>query len=105
MPERSRISPMKVKKGMASSVSFIMMPPKMRSGRAWKKVGWNRPSSMPMKPKTMPLAASAKATGKPSRRKKTSEPKMIGAMLAIRNSVTCGLLASIGQPLPRDFAA
>jgi hypothetical protein len=46
---------------MASSVSFIMMPPKMRSGRAWKKVGWNRPSSMPMKPKTMPLAASLAA--------------------------------------------
>ena len=33
MPLRSRISPMSVKNGMASSVSFCMMP-KMRSGRA-----------------------------------------------------------------------
>ena len=33
MPERSRMRPMKVKKGMASNVSLAMMP-KMRSGRA-----------------------------------------------------------------------
>jgi len=53
---------MKVKKGMASSVSLDMMP-KMRSGRAWKICGWSRPSSMPSRPKAMPLAARAKATG------------------------------------------
>ena len=62
MPERSSTSPMKVKKGMASSVSLAMMP-NMRSGRAWNSAGWSRPSSMPSRPKTMPLAASAKATG------------------------------------------
>ena len=33
MPLRSRISPMKVKNGIASSVSFDMIP-KMRSGSA-----------------------------------------------------------------------
>jgi TRAP-type mannitol/chloroaromatic compound transport system permease large subunit len=33
MPERSRMMPMKVKNGIASSVSFCMMP-KMRSGKA-----------------------------------------------------------------------
>jgi hypothetical protein len=53
---------MKVKKGMASSVSLAMMP-KMRSGSAWNSAGCSRPSSMPIRPKTMPLAASAKATG------------------------------------------
>jgi hypothetical protein len=42
---------------------------------------------MPIRPKKMPLAASAKATGKPTRRKSTIEAKMIGAMLAITNSV------------------
>ncbi len=62
MPERSRTSPMKVKKGMASKVSLAMMP-KMRSGKAWKMAGWRRPSSMPRRPKTMPLAAREKATG------------------------------------------
>ena len=33
MPDRSRMMPMKVKKGMASRVSFCMMP-NTRSGRA-----------------------------------------------------------------------
>ncbi len=78
---------MKVKNGIASSVSLFMTPPKIRSGSAWKNVGWKSPSSMPMKPKMMPLAASEKATGKPSSRKTISDAKMIGAMLAIRNAV------------------
>ena len=38
MPLRSRMIPMKVKKGTASSVSFCMMP-NIRSGRAWNSVG------------------------------------------------------------------
>ena len=38
MPERSRIKPMNVKNGMASSVSFCMMP-NMRSGRLCKNAG------------------------------------------------------------------
>ena len=88
---------MKVKKGIASSVSLFMMPPKIRSGSAWKNDGWNSPSSMPIKPKTMPLAASAKATGKPSSRKKTSAANMIGAMLAIRNAVMSALPAGRGR--------
>ncbi|ODN68739.1 hypothetical protein A6302_03971 [Methylobrevis pamukkalensis] len=62
MPLRSRISPMKVKKGMASSVSLAITP-KMRSGIAPNRLGESRPSSMPIRPKTKPLAASAKATG------------------------------------------
>ena len=53
---------MKVKNGMASSVSFDMMP-KTRSGRACRKLGVNRPSSMPMKPKISPHAESVNATG------------------------------------------
>ena len=39
MPLLSRISPMKVKNGTASSVSFAMMP-KMRSGSAGGLVRW-----------------------------------------------------------------
>ncbi len=62
MPLRSRISPMKVKKGIASSVSLDITP-HSRSGSAWNSDGCSNPSSMPMRPKTMPLAASAKATG------------------------------------------
>jgi len=62
MPLLSRIKPMKVKKGTARSVSFDITP-QMRSGSAWKSEGSRRPSSMPTSPNTMPLAASAKATG------------------------------------------
>ena len=61
MPDRSRIRPMKVKNGIASSVSFCMMP-NMRSGRLCKKAGWIMPSSMPTKPKNRPQAASEKVT-------------------------------------------
>ena len=52
---------MKVKNGIASSVSFCMMP-NMRSGRLCKKAGWIMPSSMPTKPKNRPQAASEKVT-------------------------------------------
>jgi hypothetical protein len=77
---------MKVKNGTASSVSLDMTL-KMRSGSAWNSCGPSSPSSMPISPNTTPLAARAKATGKPTSRKTTIETKMIGAMLAIRNSV------------------
>jgi hypothetical protein len=86
MPDLSRIRPMKVKNGIASRVSLLMMP-KMRSGSAWNNCGPSSPSSMPIRAKKMPLAARAKATGKPTSRKMTIETKMIGAMLLIRNSV------------------
>ncbi len=42
---------------------------------------------MPMKANSSPLAASAKAIGKPDSRNTTSEANMIGAMFAIRNCV------------------
>ena len=77
---------MKVKKGTASRVSLAITL-KMRSGMAWKICGPMSPSSMPSRPKTTPLAARAKATGKPTSRKKIIEIKMIGAMLAMMNSV------------------
>ena len=52
---------MKVKNGIASSVSFCMIP-KMRSGRLCSNAGWITPSSMPTKPKKRPQAASENAT-------------------------------------------
>ena len=64
MPDRSRMMPMKVKKGMASKVSFCMMP-KMRKGSAWNMAAGKMPASMPTKPKARPTAARPKATGKP----------------------------------------
>ena len=62
MPLRSRMSPMKVKNGTASSVSFDMIA-QMRCGSAWKSVGCSNPSSIPPSPKKMPMAAREKATG------------------------------------------
>ncbi len=53
---------MNVKNGTASSVSFDITP-QIRSGSAPNSAGDKRPSSIPIKPNTMPLAASAKATG------------------------------------------
>ena len=52
---------MKVKNGIASSVSFCMIP-KMRSGSACSSVCGNRPISTPSQPKNRPQAASEKAT-------------------------------------------
>ena len=62
MPLRSRISPMKVKNGTASSVSLDITA-QTRCGSAWNSEGCSNPSSMPMSPNRMPLAASEKATG------------------------------------------
>ena len=54
---------MKVKNGIASSVSFDMMP-QTRSGSGLQEVRIeNRPSSMPMSAKVRPTKASANATG------------------------------------------
>ena len=61
MPERSRIKPIKVKNGIASKVSFCMMP-NMRRGRLCKKAGWIMPSSIATNPKNRPQAASEKVT-------------------------------------------
>jgi len=44
--ERSRMMPMNVKNGMASSVSFCMMP-STRRGRAWNMLLPKSPASMP----------------------------------------------------------
>ena len=52
---------MKVKNGIASSVSFCMMP-KMRNGRACINDAGSSPNSMPMKPKNRPQAPSENAT-------------------------------------------
>ena len=53
---------MKVKNGIASSVSLRMMP-NTRSGRACSNCGCSRPRSIAMMPNNSPLAASEKATG------------------------------------------
>src|SRR2546422_10908420 len=86
MPLLSRMSPMKVKNGTASSVSFDMMP-KIRSGSAPNSAGVSNPSSMPRKPNDKPIAASANETGYPNKRNTTSAANMSGAMLAMRNCV------------------
>ena len=44
---RSRMMPMSVKKGIASRVSFCMIPT-TRSGTAWKRPEGKSPISMPM---------------------------------------------------------
>ena len=53
---------MNVKNGIASSVSFDITP-HSRSGMAPNSEGCSSPSSIPISPNTMPLAASANATG------------------------------------------
>ncbi len=97
---------MKVKNGIASSVSFSMMP-NSRLGSACSSSGGSRPSSMPMKANSRPLAASAKAIGKPDSRKTTREPNMIGAMLSIRNCVIAVLAYGVagGPERPPSVSA
>ena len=87
MPDRSRIIPMNVKKGMASSVSFCMMP-KMRSGSAWNMAEGKMPASIPMKPKARPVAARPKATGKPVISRANS-PKNIRGTNCCARKVVC----------------
>ena len=62
MPLRSSTSPMKVKKGIASSVGLETMP-YTRSGSACNKLKSKNPDWMPMMANNNPLAASANATG------------------------------------------
>ena len=63
MPDRSSTRPMNVKNGIASSVSFCMIP-KMRSGSACIRFSMpGTPISTPTKPKNRPQAASENATG------------------------------------------
>ena len=61
-PQRSKIAPMKVKNGIASSSSFDMMP-KTRSGIACNNATPKKPCSMAITAKTSPTADSEKATG------------------------------------------
>ena len=81
-----RMMPMKVKNGMASKVSFCMMP-NTRSGRAWNRLDGKRPTSMPMKPKNSPVAASENATGKPMSRNTSKPVNMRGTKLDAMNSM------------------
>ena len=53
---------MRVKKGIASSVSFAMIP-NTRSGRACMRLNPKKPSWMAMKPNDSPTAASENDTG------------------------------------------
>src|SRR5262249_36109987 len=92
---RSRMSPMNVKNGTASNVSFDMTP-QIRSGSACSSVGCSNPSSMPTMPKKMPTAASENATGYPISSTTTSATNISGAMFSIRNAVMRGLLPSVG---------
>ena len=87
MPERSRIIPMKVKNGIASKVSFCMMP-KIRSGRAWNKAAGKMPASIPTKPSAKPVAARPKATGKPVNRTMNSVINIRGTNCCAK-SVVC----------------
>ena len=103
---RSRMMPMSVKNGMASSVSFCMMA-NTRCGMTWNSVGWNRPSSMPRKPKVRPVAASANATGKPESRNTSRPANMSGTNWAVRNSTMITALlagASVLRGVPAPVA-
>ena len=53
---------MKVKNGIASSVSLCMIAEDAQRQRLQQR-GWIRPSSMPTKPKNRPQAARENATG------------------------------------------
>ena len=89
---------MSVKNGMASSVSFCMMP-NTRSGSAWNRLEGNNPSSMPTSPENKPVAASANATGNPLSRNVSSVTNMNGTKLAVRNSIMSVHLACHGGSL------
>ncbi len=80
---------MKVKNGIASSVSFFMMP-NTRSGKAPNRLVGNNPISMPMKPKNKPVAASPNATGMPVSRKNSSPANISGTKFWAMNAVMDG---------------
>ena len=87
MPDFCKMMPMKVKNGIASSVSFCMML-KIRKGKAWNKEGGKMPASMPIKPKPKPQAASANATGKPVSSNVSRPPNMMGTKFCAKK-VSC----------------
>ncbi|HRK69005.1 MAG TPA: hypothetical protein PKY73_15735, partial [Hyphomonas sp.] len=78
--------PMKVKKGMASNVSLLMML-NTRSGRAPNMLAGNSPASMPMKPNSSPVAARPKATGMPVSRKNSRPANSSGTKFWATNSI------------------
>ena len=62
MRERSSITPMKMKSGIASSTSLFMMP-KMRCGSAPRRLKSNAPAAPPIAAKISDTPASVSATG------------------------------------------
>ena len=72
---------MNVKNGIASSVSFCMMP-KMRSGSACNSVCGQQAQLDADEAEEQAAGGEANATGKPSSRKTTSPANMIGAKFA-----------------------
>ena len=89
MPLRSKINPMRVKKGTASKVSFCMIP-KIRKGKACSRAEGSTPSSIPMTAKNKPQAPKLNATGKPTSKNTISPQNMIGArLLAIMSILLC----------------
>src|SRR3990167_8118972 len=86
MPLRSSTRPISVKNGMASKVSFCMMP-NSRSGKACIRASGKTPSSTPTNPKNSPQAPRLKATGKPISRKMISPMNMMGAIFCVINSM------------------
>ena len=83
---RSKIIPIKVKNGMASSVSLDMMPT-TRNGSAWNNTSGNRPISIPRKPNARPVAANENATGKPMIKKHNKPANNTGTKFACKNSI------------------
>jgi hypothetical protein len=96
MPERSRMMPMKVKNGIASSVSLLMML-KTRSGSAWNSVVENSPTSMPMKPNSSPVAARPNATGMPVSRNISKPQNSSGTKFWAMKAVI-GLASALRAP-------
>ena len=90
---------MSVKNGIASRVSFCMIPD-TRSGSAWNMLEGKSPASMPMKPKSKPVAASPNATGIPVIKKKNKPANISGtkfwAMKAVISIRSCQLFLCFG---------
>src|SRR5215207_1757536 len=96
-PQRSRIAPMKVKNGIASSSSLETMP-KKRKGNACRKFGSKCWVAMPSMPKKRPTAASENATGKPISKNRIMPPNIRGGMTPCEN-----ISASVPGSLQRLF--
>src|SRR5262245_16068302 len=68
MPDFSRATPMKTKRGTASSVKFVIVP-QIRMGRMFMKSARSKPKTTPSTPKNSPVKVRLKATGNPKNRK------------------------------------